>query len=356
MGTIGARTGYSCALVYRFAWGRKGTAVPNFVMAFTGMGWFGVIVNTAAGAVGDQFGVSAESGAFYVLMIVCSLLFIAPAYKSVKWIGYVNYVAVPALILVIAYVGIRTISDAGGLAGVMAIEYAPAMAVTLGFSSAAGGWLQGATVSPDFTRFCKDGKQAAWAMGLSFGVLVFLQFCAAAFGAAATGEWNIFTILTAMGVGVIAFLAVFLGAWSTGQGIVYGASLQCAAPPTPMVKNQEFTRRMWVIILWVLALIFQFAHLDSIVNWWMGLLAALVGPIAIITILDYWAFPSRQKLYESGQDPDKEVNPAALVSFVIGFCACYFSNKYGFFIPVINGMLCAGIVYYIWMKAITPKE
>lgn len=102
-----------------------------------------------------------------------------------------------------------------------------------------GGWIQGAAVISDFTRFFKNAKQTVIGLFITFGVLVFFQFLGGAVGAAATGDWNIFGILAAIGVASIAFIGVFFGAWSTTQAALYGSSLTMSAPPIPMIKDQE---------------------------------------------------------------------------------------------------------------------
>lgn len=356
IGAIGARTGYTSGLIYRFSYGRIGTLLPNFVMAFTAAGWFSIIIGSTRDLIAEHFGVAAGNFMYFGIMIIVSLMFVIPAFVSIKWIGYVNYIAVPALVIIIGYLIVKSFQIAGGISGLMAIDFEPKMPILMGLSAAAGGWLQGATVSPDFTRYAKDGKQSAWTMLASFGFLAFVQFAAGAMGAATTGEWNIFLILTASGAGFIAVLAVFLGAWSTCQAQVYGASLQATAPPSPMVKNQEFTRRMWVVILWVFALIVGYFGLGDSLSWYLGILAAAISPTAITTILDYYAFPERQAMYESNAMPDKDINPAAIVSWIVGFAVVYFSNERQILVPVLNGMVVSGIIYYVWMRLELNKK
>lgn len=356
VGSIGARTGYSTGLVFRFAYGEKGTLLTNLAMAFSAMGWFSVIINSTRDAVAQQFGVQAGTVTFYVILVAISILFVAPAFKSIKWIKYVNYICVPALLAAILYVSISVINGHGGIKEVMAISTTPTMTVLMGYSTAAGGWLQGATVSSDLSRYCKSGKQSIWVMLFSFGVMVFLQFAGAAIGAACTGEYNIFLMLTAVGAGFLAFLAVFLGSWSTGQSIMYGASLQTSAPPMPMFKSEERTRKIWVVILWAIALVGSQIGLESIVNWWNSFLACLVAPVAITVILDYYAFPERQAMYESGAAPDMKVNPAAVLAWLVSFIIGLVCNKYQFFCPVLVSMAVAAVIYYVWMRMALNKK
>ncbi|MBU2602356.1 MAG: cytosine permease [Actinobacteria bacterium] len=346
---IAARTGYSSALIYRFAYGSKGSILPNLVMALTGVGWFAVIVNITRDAFVDLVGIPVDSIGNWISMVVISALFVVPAYKSIRWIGYVSWVAVPALLVVLVVVLWKTVGDAGGVSPLFALTKGSGMGILTGMTIAAGGWLQGATVSADFARFFKNARASTGGVLLTFGVLVFIQFAGGAFGAAVTGEWNIFLIVSSFGLVSVTFIALFLGAWSTGQAIMYGASLQTAAPPIPMWKDQETTRRAAVIILWVAAVVAGSLGIETVMNWWLTLLATVIAPIATTVILDYWAFPSRQKMYESGRSPDTLVNPAALVTWIVGFLVGYYSGKQNFGVAVINGMIASAIVYYPWM-------
>ncbi|MCL4516124.1 MAG: cytosine permease [Firmicutes bacterium] len=351
IGGIAARTGYSSALIYRYSYGRKGTLLPNIVMAFTGIGWFAVIVNITRDAFTNMVGIPVGSPVFWVTTLAISILFVIPAYKSIRWIGYVNWVAVPALILILLTVIVKTFQTAGGAGALFALEKSSGLGILAGFTMAAGGWLQGATVSADFARFFKNSKESAYGMLIAFGLLVFVQFCGGAFGAAVTGKWNIFLVMGDFGLMSFSFIALFLGAWSTGQAIVYGCSLQLAAPPVPMYKDQEATRRLIVVLLWAFAVLGAIFGIEKVVNWWLQFLAAVIVPIATTVILDYWAFPNRQKMYENGQAPDMSINPAAIVAWLVGYLVAYYTGKYQFMVSIINGMVATCIVYYPWMSA-----
>jgi cytosine permease len=347
IGSLASRTGYSAVLIYRFSFGRLGTIWPNFVMAFTGIIWFALIAEISRDAMMQTFGWT--FGPFGVLLLTLGIgvLFVIPAYRSIKWVSYVSDVLVPILLIIVVYVLVRSIQEVGGWKALMAIDTAPKVPLLIGFSMAAAGWLQGATVSADFTRFFKNGKQAVGGTVMSFGVIIGLQYFGGAIGAAVTGEWNLFLMLQELGGGWLPFIAVFIAAWSTEQAIMYGASLQVAGPPVPMFyKDQESTRRLTVIILYVIGMVLAMIGVTPVFNLWLIFLASIVGPIAAIVIIDYWAFPERQLIYEDGSDPDRTVNVRALACWAAGFLVGHFTAKYNVFCPVLNAMIITGILYY----------
>jgi cytosine permease len=90
IGVIGTRTGYSSALIYRYAYGSKGVLLPNILMAIIGVGWFALILNITRDAFAGMFGVGARSAAWWFVTILFAVLFMLPAFKSIKWISYIN--------------------------------------------------------------------------------------------------------------------------------------------------------------------------------------------------------------------------------------------------------------------------
>jgi cytosine permease len=347
IGAIGARTGYSSALIYRFSYGRTGVLLPSIVMAFTGIGWFALILNITRDAFVGLVGIEVGSIGYWVVTLVMALLFGLPAYRSIRWIAYVDWVAVPAVVLILLFVFYRTLVDAGGLWNNW---FDPKVTLLTAFTIAAGGWLQGATVIADFARFIRNARRSTSLMLLTFGLLALIQFIGGALGAAATGDWNIFGVLGAFGVLGIGFIGAFFGAWSTTQAALYGSGLMMSAPPVPMYKNQETTRKLVVALLWLVAVIGAIFGLDQVVNWWVQFLAWIVAPIAVTVILDYWAFRPRRRLYESGQNPDMAINPAAYLAWIVGFLIGLWTANIGWGSSVVNSLVASGLLYYVWMR------
>ena len=180
--------------------------------------------------------------------------------------------------------------------------------------------------------------------------LVTIQYWGGAIGAAHTGEWNIFLIAPAMGFGVLAWLAMWFGAQSTVQGGTYAAGLAFSAPPVPMVRNQEYSRRLATAGVGVLGFVGSYIGLDKFAMWWVQFLSWVVGPIAITVILDYWALPGRRDRYERGDGADMSLNPAAFAAWLGGFMAGYYVGGNQLFSGLLTSMFVAGAIYYLWMK------
>ena len=354
IGIIGTRTGYTSAMIFRYAYGTQGVLLPNFIIAITTVVWFAVILNITRDSFVDIVGVTSNAPfLFWGITLIMALLFLIPAYKTMKWIAYVDYLAVPAILIILIITIWGALDMGGGLMSIIANSQAGTASAFVVFTAAAGGWLHANTVISDFTRFYKTDRQAAIGLFLTYGVLMVFQYIGATLGALATGEWNIFLIMDKFGLLEASFVAIFLGSWSTAMAAIYFGANMMATPPMPEYKNEETNRKLVLLISWGLALFFAWYGPDQIFNFFLQFLSWLIGPIAMTVIIDYWFFPKKRKLYEFGY-PDMGINPAAYLAWILGFLVGYFSQS--FFISIINGMAATGIAYYLWMRIALKHE
>ena len=350
IGVIGARTGYTSAMIYRYSYGNFGVILPNLIMALAAVVWFAVILNITRDAFVNLVGINIGTPLLYWgVTLVIAIIFLIPAYKTMKWIGYVDYLAAPAIVIILIATIWGALDVGGGFTEIIANAPAASGSIMVLLTATAGGWLHGNAVISDFTRFYKTGKQAAIGLFLTYGVLMVFQYIGATIGALATGEWNVFLIMDSFGLLEITFFALFLGSWSTSMAAIYFAANLMAAPPIPEYKNEEYTRKLVLIFSWGAALFFAWYGPDQVFSFLLQFLAWLIGPIVITVIIDYWLLPEKRTLYETeGTRPDTDINPAAYLAWIVGFLGGFFTQ--GFFISLINGMVVAGIIYYSWMR------
>lgn len=357
IGLIGTRTGLTSAMIFRYSFGNIGVILPNFIMSLITVVWFAVILNLTRDAFVNIIGVSSETSTvlFWTITLIMGVIFLIPAYKSIKWIAYVDYLAAPAIVFILVATLWGALDIGGGIQAIIAKSPVSSASIFVVFTSAAGGWLHANTMMSDFTRFYKNDKQAIWGILLTFGVLMVFQYIGATIGALATGEWNIFLIMDRFGLLEITFFAIFLGSWSTSMAAIYFAANLMAAPPIPEYKTEEKTRKLVLMIAWIVAMFFAWYGPDQIFNFFLQFLAWLVGPIAMTVIADYWFFPASRKKYDSEAGiKDMKYNPAAYLAWIVGFLAGYFTQ--GFYISLFNGMIVTAIIYYTWTKIAHDKN
>ena len=350
IGSAAARTGYSSALLYRYTFGRKGVILPNVLMGLTNMGWFALILNITRDGLVTHFGAESGGALWLWSTVVIGALFIIPAAIRIRWIAYVDWFAVPGFIGIFVLVLTTTLTEAGGFSVLWNKWSDPAKPVFIGFDLAAGGWIVGVTIIADLARFWKNAKHAVVGIMSAYVGLVTIQYWGGAIGAAYTGEWNLFLIASSLGMGILAWVALWFGAQSTVQGGTYASGLAFSAPPIPMIRGQEFTRRLATIGVGVVGFVGSYLGLDQIALWWVQFLAWVVGPIAITVILDYWAFPARRLRYESAGGADMDLNPAAFAAWIAGFLVGFYIGGNEIFSGLLSSMAVAGVIYYSWMR------
>lgn len=361
IGIIGARTGYTSAMLFRYSYGKMGVLLPNFIIAITTVVWFAVILNLTRDAFVNIIGIGSQSPPlFWGITLLIAIIFVIPAYKTIKWIAYVDYIAAPAIIIILAITIWGSLNMSGGMKAIIQNAPAASGSILVVFTTAVGGWIHANTVISDFTRFYKNGKQATVGLFLTFGVLMVFQYVGATIGALSTGKWNIFLMMKQFGLLKVSFVAIFLGAWSTSIAAIYFGANMMSAPPIPEYKDEEKTRKLVLIISWIIALVFAWSGPDEIFNFFLEFLAWVIGPIAITVIIDYWLFPEKRKLYETKEGrPNMSFNPPAYLGWIAGFLIGYFSKE--FLISIVNGMVVTGVLYYGWMRIAinmrtTPEE
>jgi cytosine permease len=350
IGSAAARTGYSSALLFRYAYGRKGVILPNVLMGLTNMGWFALILNLTRDGFVAQVGAEPGGTVWLASTFVLGALFIIPAAVKIHWIAYIDWFAVPGFMAIFLLVLMHVLNSAGGFSELWQKWYEPGKPIFIGFDMAAGGWLAGVTIIADLARFWRNARHAVIGIMTAYVGLVTVQYWGGAIGAAHTGEWNLFLISSALGLGFLAWLALWFGAQSTVQGGTYAAGLAFSAPPIPMVRGQETTRRMATVGVGVLGLVGSFIGLDKFAMWWVQFLSWVVMPIAITVILDYWAFPEKRNRYERADGADTDLNPAAFVAWIGGFIAGFYIGGNEIWSGLLSSGIVAGLIYYIWMR------
>ncbi len=350
IGSAAARTGYSSALLFRYTYGRKGVVLPNVLMGLTNMGWFALILNITRDGFVAEYGAQTGGLVWWIATIVIGALFILPAAIRIRWIAYIDWFAVPGFLAIFFLVLMTLLKTAGGFPALWDKWSDPLKPVFIGFDMAAGGWIVGVTIIADLARFWKNAKHALVGILTAYVGLVTMQYWGGAIAAAHTGEWNPFLIAGSLGLGFLAWLALWFGAQSTVQGGTYAAGLAFSAPPIPMIKGQEFTRRIATIGVGIVGFVGSFVGLDKFAMWWVQFLSWVVGPVAITVILDYWAFPAKRAQYERADGADMNLNPAGFLAWGVGFVVGFYIGGNELFSGLLSSMLAAGLIYYIWMR------
>lgn len=338
LGYAAAKTNISTHLLSQYSFGRVGSKLPSLMLAITQIGWFGVGVAMLAYPVNTFLGIPT-----YVLIILGGLAMIYAVTIGIKALEWLNFIAVPAILLLgFASVGKAVVDTEGGLATLMDVTPAVSMDISLGIALAVGSFISGATLTPDFVRFAKSRKVGIWATIIGFTFGNSLMFIFGAIGAIATGHADISEVLAFQGLLGAGIILLVLNIWTTNNNALYASSLG--------LVNITGIKR--VHLVWgagIIGTLLAEMLYNNFVGW-LTFLSIALPPIGGIIISDFYL------RYRTEYPPFvghkfKEVNWAAMIAWGIAIAASLASPASGpFSIAPLNAIVTAFVVYSLASK------
>src|SRR3954449_4921328 len=221
VGIIGAREGLQTSLLTRWTgFGHGGSAVVGLAIGISLIGWFGI-----------QSGVSAEGLVSLVgglpawlwsLLFGLTVTFIVLwGFASMKWVAYIT---VPAFLILVAWSigGVLFGHDFGTL--VASPPPGPQMSLLDGTTLVAGGFIVGAVITPDMTRFNRTSADVVKQTVVGFPLGEYLIGLSGVLLAHAIGSDDIITIVTSS-VGWVGTLVIILGTLKINDWNLYSSGL-----------------------------------------------------------------------------------------------------------------------------------
>ena len=344
LGNAAAKTNLSTHILARYSFGRVGSKLPSFMLAFTQIGWFGVGVAMFAYPI-NKFAdvpllmliVVGGAAMTYTVMI---------GFKAIEWL---SIIAVPA-ILVLGFTSMgKAIADTdGGLQALMAISPETQLTAAVGIALAVGSFISGATLTPDFVRFAKNRRIgiAATIIGFTFGNSLMFMF--GAIGSAATGLSDTAEVLAAQSLLGGGIILLILNIWTTNDNALYASGLGLA--------NITGLKRVHLVLAaGAVGTVFADFLYNNFVNW-LVFLSVSLPPIGGIIISDFY-FRAKGNYLAPHDYSFKEVNWAALIAWGVAIGASTISPDDGpLSIAPLNAIVTAIIVYLIAYKLIYSNE
>jgi len=349
-GIAGMREGLSTSVLARWAgFGRYGSSIIGLVFAVSLIGWFGVQnavfaegIHTLVGGI-PVWAWSVVTGAVATLVVIYGFL-------SMAWVAYIT---VPAFLLLAGY----SITDAlleyrlGEL--VSSAPPGETLSLAAGTTIVAGGFMIGAVIAPDMTRFNRSTadviKQTV--VGITLG-----EYTVGLIGvllAHALMTQDIIEIVTSTS-GFIGTIILVTATLKINDWNLYSSSLGFANSIDALL-GRRVNRAVITIgvgglgtALSAMGILGQFVPFLIVIG-------VVVPPIAAIVIVDYYLLRRhREQLRESagnGTLPGRQevLNPVTLFAWAVA-CVVGYGLRWG--IPAINSLLCAAVLYYVVMKVV----
>lgn len=319
------------------SFGVKGAKlIVGLVIGLSTLGWFGIQSNIAGASFskilvemnGPEIPVWISSVFWGIIMVLTAVF----GFKYLKWL---NYVAVPAIVLLLAY-GLFIVFQEHSFQEILNFKPSEPMPLlqaigfTIGFISVGG------VISPDYNRFAATKKDAI--LGSIFGIIP-SALCLLAIGAILAitqGTYDIVEIFSSLGFPFFAMSILILATWTSNVMNVYSSGLAFNDLFNLSTAARSKTTLFVGLIGILLAAIGILSHFMSFIS----LLTITITPIAGVMISDYFI----SKTY---QETPENINWKGVFSWISGVVVMLVMTSQ---IKNILGIIVAAFVYFILKK------
>ncbi|WP_421555691.1 cytosine permease [Pseudomonas kitaguniensis] len=346
LGIAGAREGLSTSLLARWCgFGRVGSILVGVVIALSLLGWFGVqnamfakSLNYASGGVLGFGLASCIAGAMLSGLVAFGF----------RALGWTAKIAVPLFFVVVLWSLYSILAHPTAAELFPATPLGTALTLGAGASAVAGGYIAGALVTPDLTRYCRSVSDAVWVTLASLVVGEFIVNTIAILIAHALQTDDVVTILTQTS-GWVGLLTVILATVKINDFNLYSSSLAMVTTLEGLF-DKRISRVMLTLVLGAIGtLLSVLGILDRFIDF-LIVLGVIFPPIAGVMLVDYFVLKThRQALDESRA---LGLLPAATVN--IGWpalCCCAFGAAVGLLlnhgIASLNSLVAAASAYWL---------
>jgi len=283
---VAGTTGKNFALTAAETFGRRGATIAAGFLSTVVIGWFAFQTGLTGATLHTALGWNESA-----MIFLAGVLYIAITFIGIRALTVIGVIAAP-LFVVLAIVALVFAAHGGGLAGITSYTGGGAGAAVLSIGAAVtiviAGFADSGTMTADFTRWSRTGREAVLAAFSAFPIANFISLLVGgvvvAAGAAATpaaSGGDFLPILTTHGpvLSAIAVIFVFVNLGSVCTHCLYNGAVGWST-----ITNSRM--RLLTIVLGVLGLAVALAGVWSHFATWLNLLGIFVPPIGAVLIID----------------------------------------------------------------------
>ncbi|MEZ0051400.1 cytosine permease [Mycobacterium sp. MAA66] len=289
---LAGRSGKNFALTAADTFGSKGFRIVSAFLSTLVIGWFAF----QTGMVGTTLHLSMGWPAAWITLLA-GLLFAALTFVGIRAISWLGVVA-SALFLVLGAAAVVIAAGDRGLTPAFSYHGGASTAMSFGVAvtMVIACFADSGTMTADFTRWARDGRQGVLASLSAFPVAYFVaQFVGAlivALGASEdpqqTGGDFLHVLVGDGGILVpLGVLFVFVNMGSVCAHCLYNGAVGFG-------HITGKTMRQLTIVLGVIGIVAAVAGIWSYFEAWLNILGVLVPPIGVIIIADQLVLPGRR--------------------------------------------------------------
>lgn len=344
VGVAGMKEGMSTTLLVRWAgFGKLGSILLSLVIAISMIGWFGIQNEVFANGIHQIVG-----GPVWLWSIVTGVSVTLIVLFGILSLGFTAYVTVPLFLLVVFY-SISNVLTQFSIGELINLPVpGPEIPLAVGASMVAGGFIAGAIITPDMSRFNRSVgdviKQTV--IGITFGEYIIGLIGVLLAHAAKTSD----VISIVMGTsGVIGTIVLITATLKINDWNLYSSSLG-VVNLIDLGFGKRVNRTVVTIILGLIGTLFSVLGILSAFESFLVLLGVALPPVGGILTAEYFIVKRYAKELkesrEKGVLPDtyEAWNPVTLVAWIAAIIVGL-SIDWG--IPSVNSLVAGGVLYWL---------
>ncbi len=283
-------TGLPVAVMAEGALGKQGARyIISVLLTIACVGWFGIQSATCgqafASMAATMLGLGTPSTAMVaVCSIVWGIIMLVTACAGFKGLKWLNYVAVPLLVIVCLYGLVAGIVAHDGGAAIAA--YAPAQSAGLvyGISMVVASFALGGVISADYCRFAKSRADVVKSSIVGVIPAGLFMLLTGALMSIVTGQYDISAILVSLGVPFLGLIALVLATWTTNVTNAYSGGLALSN----LLGFDESKFKITTGVSGAIGTLLAAFGLLNAFQGFLSLMSALIPPLAGVIIAAYW--------------------------------------------------------------------
>jgi len=325
--------------------------VISFLLSIACIGWFGVQAAVCGSSFSSMMagmtGIAIPEMVSAVFWGVLMLLTAMYGYKALK---YLNYIAVPLLILVLGYAVYAAVFKNDGLAVIRSYQPAEPLPLVAGVSMVVATFALGGVISGDYSRYAKNRRDVVKStlLGVLPSGLVVLLIGAAC--SIVTGESDISNVLIALNLPAFGLIALILATWTTNVTNAYSGGIAVAN----LLGLDESKFKITTFITGLIGTILGAVGIMGRFQTFLSILTSFIPPVAGVIIAQYWILgKGRKEDFKSYP----EIRMAGMISFAAGAAAAYVTDNFiTIFVAPVNGIIVSMILYIILSRLMPEKN
>jgi cytosine permease len=331
MGGIGADRGVTFSVLARHAFGRDGSKLVGLIWAITLTGWYAY----QSGFFGQTINIIFPDAALTQVSVATvwgGLLMMTTAIVGFKALAVLSTIAAPVIFFVCLW-GAFQAFKAGGFEAISAAPAEPA-SIGLGITIVIGGWIVGAIMQPDVSRYVRNRRENWIACALAMIVFAIALFSGMVMVKAA-GTETIMEAMVGLGLGVMPLFIVILAQWTSNDNNLYSASLG-------VTNIREIPKWKVAIFLGVIATLIAFFGVTDFFVPFLVFLGIFVPPIGGVIAVDYYFLGKREDYTFEPTTHYRQWNLVAIATVVL---AGLISSQIDFGVGAINSFVIGAAIY-----------